>query len=434
MALSKEQFMELRRKGLSVEQIVSFESGEKPAGAETRQQKITRFQSEAQGFRDEAKKKGSFGGLLKGTIKGLPKATFEVGVGTPAKFLTSIVEAPKAAITGKASQRTYDLPGLEPFKSFQSEAETRAGKIIEGEKPLYTAISPFVEVPLAGIEALFIGKGISKGIKATQKIRSAGDVKRVAQAVFSPTSKKEKVSAFKKAGQPGGVTEKGITKKIVYTPTKQDIVSAKIVQGTIRAKSSPIKNITRINQRVEDVSQGVESFLKTAKTNKKISVKSLSASLDNIKPSLTTKTDATLNRTFNEVKRVVKDVVSKAGDNSYDMWKARIKLDKLMEGEFTKIFGNPERYTSTKDAYLQMRRTINKFIEVRTVGGDVGFTKGMKELSTLYESSLRLAEKNYKLYQTNAFQRFFKMHPILRKAAWFGVAGAAGGAGASILK
>ena len=139
---------------------------------ETREQKISRYNQETESLRGEAKKAGSLGGIIKETAKGLPKAALEVGVGTPAKFAASTLEAPKAAITGKASQRTYDLPGLEPFKSYQSEAETRAGDIIEGKKSLASAATPFASVPLAGIETLFLGSAASKSLKAVKNIMS----------------------------------------------------------------------------------------------------------------------------------------------------------------------------------------------------------------------------------------------------------------------
>lgn len=105
---------------------------------------------------------------LKRFLGEVPQATADVLGGNIAKFGASLIETPKTLIEGKASQQTYDLPGLSPFKSFQSEAETRAGDIIEGKKPLYTALAPFAEVPLAGLEAVGVAKGASQAVKGAR--------------------------------------------------------------------------------------------------------------------------------------------------------------------------------------------------------------------------------------------------------------------------
>lgn len=93
MALSREQFTELRKKGLSVDQIVSFERGNKPRMSggqftvpkppEDRQAKIAQYQQEAQKSEEEAKKANSFMGILGNTLKGIggTLANSEVGLG-----------------------------------------------------------------------------------------------------------------------------------------------------------------------------------------------------------------------------------------------------------------------------------------------------------------------------------------------------------------
>lgn len=108
MALSKEQFAELRKKGLSVQQIVSFESGKKPEMAggkftvpETqvdRQNKISQYQQEAAQSTEEAKKANSPLGFLKNFGKSVVStvANSEVALG---KSIAKIIGAKDTTLT-----------------------------------------------------------------------------------------------------------------------------------------------------------------------------------------------------------------------------------------------------------------------------------------------------------------------------------------------
>jgi len=120
--------------------------------------------------KQEAEKASSFRGMAGNVLKGLPKATYEVLAGTPAKFVASAVEAPRViASGGKTSQREYKLPGLTPFKSYQSDFKGIADDVISGKKGLGSAAWGLAQVPLAGAEVLGIGGGLSRGLKAFQK-------------------------------------------------------------------------------------------------------------------------------------------------------------------------------------------------------------------------------------------------------------------------
>lgn len=448
MALSKEQFMELRQQGLSVDQIIKFEKGERPTGVISKRERLERargYEAETTALREEAgERKALFGrkGMIAQTLspQAQAKAAYKIGVEAPAKFAVSAAEVPETLITGRAAQREYKLPGLPAFKSYISEAETRATDIIEGRKPLWTAMSPFVEVPLAGLEMALIGKGligdvgitgksygkITKGFIPQQITRR--ETGRLAQVVAPAQYKKARITAFEKAGKPGGVKVKGISKKFVYEPTKKDIEVAETVRGIVKSKKNPVKNLERINKRITEVSEKqITPFLKTARVNPKYTAKTLGKTIDDIQPSLSVKSDATLNNIFKNVKRASKDIVLENADDNYRLWRSRIELDNLLEREFPNIFQNPEKATAVKDAYLKIRKSINNFIGVRTIGADKGFISNLRELNNLYTARWNLAEKSYKLLNTSAFKRFFKIHPLIKKITT-GAALAGGGA------
>ncbi len=78
---------------------------------------------------------------LKGVGQGLAKIPIRIG--------ESIIEVPyNIATGGKTFQRVLNVPGLGDVPSYQQEAAKTAEEIVGGEKPLYSALKPFGEVPL----------------------------------------------------------------------------------------------------------------------------------------------------------------------------------------------------------------------------------------------------------------------------------------------
>jgi hypothetical protein len=120
MALTKEQFLELRRKGLSVDQIAGFERGEKPRMSkglftvdmpqEDRQAKIQSYQQEANQAAEEATKANSASGFVKNFGKAFVGniATAQVGLGNT---IGKIFNANSSTTKGleEADQRREDM-------------------------------------------------------------------------------------------------------------------------------------------------------------------------------------------------------------------------------------------------------------------------------------------------------------------------------------
>lgn len=149
-------------------------------------------------YSQEATKAASFGGMLKNSLKAAPQAIADTLVGTPAKFIASAIEAPEVAYKRNYTDRTYKVPGLTPFKSFQSDYGKVADEVISGKefvnrkgetykKGLGSAAWELAKVPLAGLETGVGAGGIAKGIGLLSKgnIKGAGAV--VSDA-FLPTN------------------------------------------------------------------------------------------------------------------------------------------------------------------------------------------------------------------------------------------------------
>jgi len=426
MPLSFEQFKKLRSQGLSIDQIQRFESGEKPVSP-AQQEKTERLKVEAETAQKEAGK-----GLFGRTLKELPGAAVQTFVGGPVKLGTSLGEGIATTFkTGgreNASGKTYDLPGLAPFKSFQSEAKQRA---VKGQNPLLNIGQGALETGLAGADTLLLGKfpkavsslvsrfDVRMGGSALQKALQKNTATNLNEAIdiVKPQNftRKEAINLLKT----GQVEEKGLLKTIKAKPTVQDMEAAESVTGVVKKSNSFTENLSAVNARISQVSQQeLRPFVMA--NNKPFNLKTITARLNAVEPPKMIKADTTLNNTYSQVKELLLDEIKKHPKTNSGLWDARIAFDKVVEKEFPTLYGT-EKYTAVKQAVLDFRHAANDFISVNTPNET--FKTGLKKLSNMYTARENIAENSYRLLETNILNRLAKQHPTLRK-----ILGVAGGA------
>lgn len=128
----------------------------------------------AEKLKKEADFANSGKGMALNFLKALPQATADATLGNVAKFVASAVEAPKViGRGGETTQREYKIPGLSPFKSFQSDFEKTAGNVIEGKEGLGSAAWQLAQVPLAGLEMGTALRGFNKGYQSYKGAKGA---------------------------------------------------------------------------------------------------------------------------------------------------------------------------------------------------------------------------------------------------------------------
>lgn len=173
MALSKEQFMNLRRQGLSVDQIIRFENEGAPASVKAKQQEK---QAKIQEDVIKSKKEADFLQSPLGMAKSFGKEIGRMAVQAPLRFGASALEVPgqvKRFAQGDnqiTSQKEYNIPIVGgKFKSYQSEFEKDVPKIISGEKPLTAALKPFAEASLDALATAGMAKSLIGDVKYATK-------------------------------------------------------------------------------------------------------------------------------------------------------------------------------------------------------------------------------------------------------------------------
>ena len=100
MTLTREQFQELRNKGLSLDQIISFEKGETPADMERQKQ----VKEQIAGNQFEQEKPKGFFGKARDVVTGI------IGGGKLAQGIGQAIAAPEVQATlSEEQQQTFDL-------------------------------------------------------------------------------------------------------------------------------------------------------------------------------------------------------------------------------------------------------------------------------------------------------------------------------------
>ena len=286
----------------------------------------------------------------KEAVKETPKSTLNVLVGTPAKFVTSATEIPSILKTGKATQKTYDLPGLEPFKSYQSEADTRFNKAIDinqtpsNLKANLMALQPFAEVPLAGVETAVTTKGlfgdvtltgknagkstsglVQKGLSFLEKSKEKKAISSALQVTSPKIDKKLAESTIKKAGQPGGLKAQGLSKRFIRTPSQYDLDVAKdAAQIGVKNNNSVIKNSELLGKSLDEEYFSIENYLKS--NSSQINPTYISDRLGKIKAPTTFRGDP--ENAYNAIKETAMDIIGERGSQTnYSLWQDRILID-----------------------------------------------------------------------------------------------------------
>lgn len=353
-------------------------------------------------------------GMLGRFVKELPGATLNTVLGAPAKFLISAAEVPETFIKGKATQRTYNIPGLKPFKSHISEAETRAGQIIEGEKPLYTALTPFAEVPMAAMETV----GVFKGAKTLNNVRNNTKIWNLIQPKLTSLEQSEAV----KSGQ----IFKTLTGKIKQTPDPEMINATRSYLKT----TEPIKATGQLQVGIAKEANMLRGGLRQSKAiwNKN----ELIGAINKIeKPHLLS---GDVEKAFTKTLQATLKESEKSSKTLEGLLDVRQKFDRIVAKQYPKLYES-DTLSPIKIAVKETRRAINKLIEAKLpdTAQKAEFINSLRKQSLLYDAIDNVATKVPKVGST-ALSRWAKSHTGLIKGLKWGITGASAGLGIKSLQ
>ncbi len=352
--------------------------------------------------------------LFKRFLSALPGAATEVNFGGPARLATSLGEGVTQTFkTGgrtSASGKTYDLPGLAPFKSFQSEADQKAQ---EGMNPIKNIATTGGKTVLAGLETV----GLASGVAKAGKVASAVNNSRNNAKIWNLVQPKLTATSQAQAVKSGQIAKTGLMGKVIQILDDEIVGVARQYLKT----TDPLKAVGQMQEGIATEANAIKEGLRQSQAiwNRN----ELTGALKKIeKPHLLSgDTEKAFVKTLNAA---LKEAESspKTLDGLLDV---RQKFDRIVKQQYPNLYES-DTLTPIKSAVMETRRTINNMIEAKLPESAQKefFRQSLRKQSLLYEAIDNAATKAPKL-GTSSFTKTGKYAKSLGKvgAAGLGIGG-----------
>lgn len=329
----------------------------------------------------------------KETAKELPGQAFKTAkslfVNTPVKVAKSLADIPYQLATGK------DLPG-----TYQQEARETAGDIIDGKKPLISALKPFVEVPLdvmttaAGAKGIYnIGKSAVKNAPAVYEkgkdlvtagknaIQNRSTIKNTAKTIeaISETPKGVKgAKAYQEIATKGRkVQTKGFFSEQKLGASEREALRGERLADLKLSPDNHIKNLKKIGTDLKTTETKLETALnKDPDFVYNLDKQTIMTKLEKAKSEIPEgfKSDKSMKTTFDSVMKYAQKIINKTDDTLTGGRKARSLFDAEAKAQFPNAFKNGMIDTSTPagNAIKKARDLMNDHLyEVAPNGSEI---------------------------------------------------------------
>ena len=383
----------------------------------------------------------------------VPKTIYQGIAGPAAKATATLKETPGIigqAISGKeptSEKTTYKLPGLQPFQSYLSEAETRAGDIVVGKewtnpltgnkepKPLYTAWAPFIELPLTFYSMGQTAKGLFGDVTLTGPNAGKKTIGFIPKYIAQKNLEKEfkdsmkvtmeealtsgeKKSAMSRGTEPGGIIREGLKQKIGKNPTDQDWETAGSSTGIVRSSNTPEKNVQLLQNEVQNVSEkNIKPFLeKNSYYLGKEGLLDLESRLMSAPEPTMIYTEQTLAGAKNNVTNfIVKNIAADGVDDTASLWESLKSTDRKFFSQFGSKGFETDRMNAVKSLYLNDRKIVQDFIVENTPAATDEFRYYIEFIHNLKVGQANIVEKNWAIVGTDIIKRVFSKIPLIKK-------------------
>jgi len=416
MALSKEEFIQLRRKGLSTNQIVKFESGQSSLEREPEEDTPNYFQRVGKQYFEVAQDiQSSVGKALTPPKKGA----------TPLEIGKEALEIPRAGlrtvggITKAAFAPIAEAPGIKQLLEgigfgIQKLSETEAiQSMAKDTQPLFDIVYKYAEEHpeqakdvknLVDIAVLKGGKSIEKPIsktvgKATEKvgvglIKSGEKIAQTEKQSFVRDLIKPVQTKAVKESQVARTTEtgKGIFKKSIIAPTKAELASEKVV-STIKGveKSKTVQqNFNTIKKSNIEEALRLENSIKANEFQvpKGETLLRIERAGNNLLESPLITGDA--EKTAQKLITGAKKFIEKNPETGSGVLKARKQYDIWVRSQKPSVFDAKADSAFTL-ANREIRSAMNNLLEERA--SSLGIKESLKKQSSLFNALENLTPK-----------------------------------------
>lgn len=345
----------------------------KQLGIGSREQRLEKLRGEVTEAEKESGKS-----VTRRFFEALPGEAAKAIFATPAKFALSGALAPIDIARQLGGGKPIEAP------TFQAEAQRR---LEAGASPLGTVGRAALEVPLAGAETLFLGKGISRGLTALGERRALGK----AIQKTAPTLTKAQEQAAKEAGR----IFKTRFGRVKLQPSPRDIEVAESVKG-IAVHRNPFRNIQAIRGQIKNVDAQVQQGL--AQNDTIFNLKQLRSQVLKAKEEsrVVFGTDKSLEKAYDSVVNEMIRQAQKNQKNLSGLLRARKNFDRVIESKFPKIFKDLVTDSPRTNAVLDVRRAVNEFIAKKLPEGNQ-FKALLRRENLMFEAIKNIAASSPRL-------------------------------------
>lgn len=374
----------------------------------------------------------SLGNFISNTAKGVAQGA-DFLLKQPARFAVSAAVAPV-----DIARQTYGLATDKPVQpiakkfpyvgeTFQSEAAKGQQDIVSGKAPLASALKPFVEVPLAGVQTATLPgasrlfkTGTDKAIAKGSSILSNRAEKKASTFALDLTAPKLSTAEKAQAIARGNSTSPGIFKPSKILPTQRDHQIAESVADVVSSKNTIVENVDAIDQRLSHINQGVKALIAERKVpfnENQLRSRLNAAAKDN---NLVFASDATAKRTYDALVNEFMNHVK--GKDTLGLFEARQSFDHVPA--IKKLLDSaPAGENVRKQLVLTVREAANQYI-ADLLPKNNPYRPMMKIETRMIEALGNIGDTNASSIGANKLQLLLKKYPAL---AWFvgGIATAA---------
>ena len=321
-------------------------------------------------------------------LKGLVPAAAQTVLQGPAKLLTSVGEGIDSTVrTGgkqNASGKTYNVPLLGSFKSFQSDAVDRAK---QGQNPALNFGQAALGTAGAGLDTV----GAMEGAKgATSLVNSLSDKKAVSDVWDMIKPELTKTSGAQ-AGKSGSLIETGISGKAVPKVNNEMIDATKDV---LKGNESPLQATSKLTNGIKQESESLKSALKGTKTP--WSPAELMQKFKNYEPPITVRNNPDLENVLNNFKTAITKIAGKADQtNAGGLLDVKQQFADLVEKAYGETIYDKQNPVSSlyKDVYHMLDDSVVEKLPDGLASDGTNYKASMRKQTLMFDARDNAAAK-----------------------------------------
>ena len=205
-----------------------------------------------------------------------------------------------------------------------------------------------------------------------------------------------------------------ILETVTIKPTIRELKMAEAVSGVVKKSANPVENINAILNEIKRVAISTQEAVEFK--NIIFNERQLRSALNIAKQEsrIVFGTDKVLQNSYNSVVNEMIRQARKEPKNLGGLFQARKNFDKIIEYKFPKLLSNPIGDSVKKNAVMDVRRTVNKYIAEKLPEGNA-YKQSLLRQNLMYDAVRNISKKTAGLVDFSPIKkliRFVRQNPL----------------------